>query len=719
MFQWYFSNLLRVRKKPNGQIIGILPQRASVTVGKVQTTGKSPWGQLTDLQGALLYPTEAGGYVDPSTAIGGWIFLGQENGGPVAQQSVPATMFDKVIVPTASADATGAQQSNKVGIPVKAGDIMGHPGRFDPLAGNVTRDRRVHIEVFCDDSIVEFLSYGQEWISRNGALKDKWEELGLPPGPTLLRIDRDTILYHRGAGDQFSAGTDAQSNKTAVIQVYSLAELGRSKDNVCAEKTEDPISKRKVSWYQVEAANALGHAIKGWVREANHPGGGMVTREFAQKWVDFNVLPAEPHDTAHTIFATTPQWIDYMSKDEVPEPASREKLSPLMQQVYDAVFRTGNGKQAADELSAMSTTESDGYPWLMQGASRLIVKHESEWSNPSKWQELYSALGERSDAKSKLALEADQQRIPKLVWWDEVKAGVPGFPGPDVYHINPIAIVGNFLSGHCSCKDTPISVAVLQRIATRASESILNEYIDAINDTFVKYKFDSCISRAHFLAQILHESAEFSATVESGKDAKSYDPWRGRGLIQVTYEANYLAYEAYSGEDVTSTLTAMKKLEMAPHSVLSAAWFYAVLAGLIDPSNADDFMWVTRSINGAYTGYDDRLNYLNRAIDALGVRSCLVLNRNGVYLFEESRAYNEKRASCAWGMWNDPGLSKTGIFHKTAAEAIKGYRRYLELDDAAGRPVDSHGSPKDRGWYRVTGPIRPFVEKRLQSLSGV
>jgi hypothetical protein len=53
------------------------------------------------------------------------------------------------------------------------------------------------------------------------------------------------------------------------------------------------------------------------------------------------------------------------------------------------------------------------------------------------------------------------------------------------------------------------------------------------------------------------------------------------------------------------------------------------------------------------------------------------------------------------------------------AEALKGYRRYLDLDDAAGRPVDKNGKPKDLGWYGLAGnkPVRAFVEGRLKILS--
>ena len=264
-----------------------------------------------------------------------------------------------------------------------------------------------------------------------------------------------------------------------------------------------------------------------------------------------------------------------------------------------------------------------------------------------------------------------------------------------------------------------MTVDQLKKIATGASSSNVTAYIDALNETFIKYKMDGCLTRAHFLAQILEESGQFSATLEAGgRGVLAYDPWRGRGLIQLTYEKTYKEYGDYAGIDVTSSLDAMRKLGHAPHSVESAGWYFSIRSGLVGAAEADDFLWITRSINGAYTGHDHRLEFLNRAIDVLGLRGCIKLNRNGRYLFEESRVYSEKRGSCAWGMWNDPGLNKGGIGNKSVSEAMKGYRRYLDLDDAAGR-VGKDGRP-DSGWYglRKGELVRPYVENRVRILGG-
>jgi hypothetical protein len=90
------------------------------------------------------------------------------------------------------------------------------------------------------------------------------------------------------------------------------------------------------------------------------------------------------------------------------------------------------------------------YPWLMQAASRLIVKHESEWANPSKWKQLIAEMEKQTGPKPQHAEE--QKRIEKLAWWDEVKAGVAGFPGPEVFHVNPIGLVANFSLNVDACR---------------------------------------------------------------------------------------------------------------------------------------------------------------------------------------------------------------------------------------------------------------------------
>ncbi|UAL00210.1 chitinase [Cupriavidus pauculus] len=555
---------LRVRAThPHGTPLCILPRGTQVSISKREGN----WGQIKDTHWAQLIPPKVGGYVAPTAAIGGWMFLGKEHGHRMVEAVIPDSMLDRVV----TLDKP---------VKIKAGDLIGHLGRYDSLS-NFGENRMVHIEVFCDDGIKAFIQKGRDWIDNHGHHPDDWKPLGLSSEPTLMRIDKNTKLYKQ----PFNEG--AAPSMSDVIQIVALAELARNPDNKRMETTA--VSGEKLPWWHVNSADVLGHDIDGWVRQENFAG-GRVTREFAQSWIDFDTSFEDPHDSTHTMFATAKAYVDYSMGADVPAPAAMSKLSQLMVKIYRAIFPRGDGGQAADELCAATDD-----PWRALRVSRLIIKHESEWANPNKWQQLIREIEEHTGPQPQHVEE--QKRVERLVWWDDVKAGVSDLPGSDVFHIHPIGLVGNFSVDACSCQGRELSAASLKRIATYATDQKIQEYIDALNQAFSDYSFDTCLGRAHFIAQVLAESGEFKHTRELGEKL-AYDPWRGRGLIQVTFEANYRDYEAYSGEDVTSNSASMSKLERAPHAILSAAWFYTKQASLMAASDADDFIWIVRKING-------------------------------------------------------------------------------------------------------------------------
>ncbi|QCP51348.1 glycoside hydrolase family 19 protein [Trinickia violacea] len=647
---------LRVRSGPSskGNAIGILPQGATVSTGKLE----KGWGQVKDVHGAELSVPVTGSFVSPLDAIGGWIYLGQENGGPLVNEITPEdSAFDRVIV-TASA-VCRPDDTEGAGIPIKAGELIGHLGRYDSLNQCTSGTRMVHLEVFCDDSIKSFIEQGRGWVLQHSPHKEDWDELGLPADPTILRIGPNTTLFQRN-GDTFVKGADPQSRKTDVVQVYALAELGRGKDQPFTEKEPDRLFKRKANWWRVDSAGVLGNPIEGWVREFNHDG-GRVTCEFAQKWIDFKCIEGAC-DPAHTIFATTRDWIDYASHAEVAAAASRSKLSPLMLSVYDALFTKGDGRQAADELCTLSRTERGGYPWLMQAASRLIVKHESEWANPSKWKQLASELEKQTGPKPQH--EEEQKRIEKLAWWDEVKAGVPGFPGAEVFHIHPVSLVANFeVRSQLSCIHCGVTLTVTSKILKSIFSGITDDDADGfapeLNSAFEKYDINTCHRVAHFFGQCevectgftrFHENLRYTDgnrlwnTYRSALTAglrRLYPTWsqlqieqyaksnlikndselgivlfgdasnpsvdyRGRGLLHLTWHENYERYKISSGIDVVSDPL---KVENDRHIATESSVWYWSTHFISQSADVNDVKGVTRKINPA-------LKELNRRGDA-------------------------------------------------------------------------------------------------------
>lgn len=135
---------------------------------------------------------------------------------------------------------------------------------------------------------------------------------------------------------------------------------------------------------------------------------------------------------------------------------------------------------------------------------------------------------------------------------------------------------------------------------------------------------------AAFIAQIGHESGQLKyvkeiwgptaaqARYEGRKDlgntvAGDGSKCRGRGLIQITGRANYMA----CGEGLSLDLIKQPELlEKPQHACMSAAWFWAT-RGLNTLADAGQFDKITRRINGGQNGAADRQALHARALKVL------------------------------------------------------------------------------------------------------
>ncbi|MEX3690202.1 glycoside hydrolase family 19 protein [Paraburkholderia sp. BR14263] len=508
---------LNVRaSKPYGAVLGILPVGTQVSLSKREGS----WGQVADAPGAL-YAPKVGEHVDPAVAIGKWIFLGKERGhdGPVVKNVVPDSSFDSVnVVPEGRR------------VKVKAGDVLGYLGRFDSLR-NSTSTRMVHIEVFCDDTIKQFIEDGRNWvdthIEETTGNRNQWNQLGVSPDPTILRVNSGVHLYQAPPPAQ----PGEEPNPTDVIQVCGFATLPHDSSHMVTE-TQPGNDGHKRTWWKIDSEDIQRNPVSGWVREQSFAG-GMVTREHAQSWVDFECHD-EDHDPAHTIFANTQDYVAYQAgQQQTPDRGSKAKLSSLMAAIYGVLFPTGDGAHAVDELSSIGqSAQGSGFPWVAFRASRLIPKHESEWANPAKWQDLIAAIEQHTGPRPEH--EEEKKRVANLVWWDEVKAGVPGFPGSDVFHIHPVALVGNFAAKNLICKRCGASITLtkdfMKRIAPNANGAFVDELPRAASiDLFQKYGVNSCRQIKHLLAQAKVETTHFT----SFRESLNYVSYTGQSLYNM------------------------------------------------------------------------------------------------------------------------------------------------------------------------------------------
>lgn len=204
-----------------------------------------------------------------------------------------------------------------------------------------------------------------------------------------------------------------------------------------------------------------------------------------------------------------------------------------------------------------------------------------------------------------------------------------------------------------------ITLELLQGICPKTKKTVLERYVYALNDVCQYYDmFENKKRAAAFLAQIAHESGGFNAVVENlnystkglmttfkkyfptEEIAKQYerqpekianrvyanrmkngpessgDGWkfRGRGLIQLTGRDNYTRFSEGLGISLDETVA---YLETPAGAVSSAGWFWDNNS-LNAYCDRDDFVGLTKRINGGTIGLPDRLHHYEIALEKLG-----------------------------------------------------------------------------------------------------
>ena len=203
-----------------------------------------------------------------------------------------------------------------------------------------------------------------------------------------------------------------------------------------------------------------------------------------------------------------------------------------------------------------------------------------------------------------------------------------------------------------------VTLELLKAISPKTKEATLELYVDPINKLGQDIELFSNPKRiAAFLAQIAHESGGFNFVKEnlnygakglravfgkyfpteemaleyerqpekianrvyanrmSNGDEASGDGWkfRGRGLIQLTGKDNYSRFADSIGKDLDDTI---EYLETAEGAVASACWFWNANK-LNSFCDKDDFVGLTRRINGGTNGLEDRQHHYDIALEVL------------------------------------------------------------------------------------------------------
>ncbi|WP_369781554.1 glycoside hydrolase family 19 protein [Pseudomonas sp. WC2401] len=175
----------------------------------------------------------------------------------------------------------------------------------------------------------------------------------------------------------------------------------------------------------------------------------------------------------------------------------------------------------------------------------------------------------------------------------------------------------------------PITAQQLLQILPNAGQ-VAGVFVPVLNTAMGRYQIVGTKRIAAFIAQVGHESGQLKYVKEIWGPTKAQtkyegrtdlgntlagdgSKYRGRGLIQITGRANYMA----CGEALSLDLINHPELlEKPQHACMSAAWFWAS-RGLNTLADAGSFSKITSRINGGQNGAVDRQALYARALKVL------------------------------------------------------------------------------------------------------
>lgn len=203
-----------------------------------------------------------------------------------------------------------------------------------------------------------------------------------------------------------------------------------------------------------------------------------------------------------------------------------------------------------------------------------------------------------------------------------------------------------------------ITLELLRAMCPRTKSTILEGYVEPLNTVAEYYEMFENVRRvAGFLAQLAHESGGFTATIENlnysadglRKTFPRYFPtleiaqqyarqpqkianrvysnrmkngdeasgdgykFRGRGLIQLTGRDNYTRFAEALEMSLEDTIA---YLETPNGATASAGWFWDNNK-LNQFCDRDDFITLTKRINGGTNGLEDRKHHYQIALQYL------------------------------------------------------------------------------------------------------
>ncbi|MFK4028163.1 hypothetical protein [Stutzerimonas balearica] len=375
------------------------------------------------------------------------------------------------------------------GLPIKAGDLIGHPGLYQNH--DSAAQRMVHVELFSCDDVPAFIARSRAWASR--LPDDQKTLLKVYKGASKLITHRDDI----NAENPPKLDDDGTQIGVDLIIPQSLLDgLPASRKIQAKDGADDTMY-----WWRLDGlfADADGNPIDGWLAEQEL----ITTRHSPWEWEGFQCIEETGTPVEKLAYAFNARGL--LTADEQHNyraQISKADGGPIvtLARLYDIADTDKDGVLTSAEVQAALAR-----PWHAQVLGQLITKYESEWFwNKDKWDELDPLLAEEP-GKPNLVWEVEKQRIEKLSWWGDLAGRHKVSEDGIAWHISPMLIACSFIAD----RSFKFTLDIMKRIYPSLlpnRESDLAEIANELNSHLSLYKLDTTLRRTHFFAQILQET---------------------------------------------------------------------------------------------------------------------------------------------------------------------------------------------------------------------
>ncbi|WP_144137652.1 SH3 domain-containing protein [Paraburkholderia sp. BCC1884] len=451
---------LRVRAShsSHASVLGWLPRGTKIKVG--QKHGE--WGKIASfVEGAAQSYRE--GETPNAAARTGWIYVGEMD-----DETQPLAVDEVYVLPTPRKIAAGETVAY-IGEYQRLVEARNH----HTLPPKLGQRPLIHVEMFTGDDLDAFIARSRTRAqridpkSRTLLLISKGATLAQPARPdssiadgVAIKVTADSPasgqwckvqavnasghpvagqpalwiaradLPHTGERDAWS-GFPLSVNSTSGATAAWTRVVTTGSAQHCVE------SEGK-TWYAVSIADDNNAQIDGWVCDHGHP---LVELKSPWDWPGFEVMSLGT--SVSDMFQRALFIADSGTPDELAtfeDSFNSARLDETIKKLEDAI---DSAEQRDGKITAHELQLSLGKPWLADRIDHLIVRYESEWGGEmSKWDALDSHMHAGLPV-----WQAEKTRIDALRFWNGV-ASVTGFPASSVvYHLHPMGLVGNFISG--------------------------------------------------------------------------------------------------------------------------------------------------------------------------------------------------------------------------------------------------------------------------------